>query len=47
MCPDKSYRTKRAHLAFMQAFEPEETEKFYGKKIVPSFFGDEEFNEWM
>jgi hypothetical protein len=31
----------------MQTFEPKGTEKFYGKKIVPSFFGDEEFNEWI
>jgi hypothetical protein len=31
----------------MLIFDPKETEKFYSKKILASFFGDEKFNEWV
>ncbi len=42
-----SHRAGRAYRGFMQDQEPEEIEKFYLKKNLPSILGGEDFKDWL
>lgn len=40
-------RTGRAYRGFVQDQEPEEIDKFYSKKNLPSILGGEDFKDWL